>query len=234
MPIYKFGEKLIYFSHVPKAGGTTIERYLGELADHEMMKSTDRRVFRGRQSILNLPPQHITAQQAEDLFSCGAFHGIFVMVRDPVERMISEYRFRKPWGGIHGQLSFPRWVRTMLPASRKEPYLLDGHFIPQTEFLVEGASVFRLENGTEPLRAWLSERLEREMPDFPERLNASQAPRPELDDGTRAFIANHYRQDYERFGYPFPEVGAARDPSLRDRLVGLAYRSHHLMEKGRR
>jgi hypothetical protein len=89
---------------------------------------------------------------------------VFTVVRDPVARMVSEYRYQRsgrltgPFGRPVRGLGFSAWLRLMFAMADRNPYTHDNHFRPQVEFMPpDGVTVFRLEDGLAPVLGWLAE-----------------------------------------------------------------------------
>ena len=87
---------------------------------------------------------------------------VFAVVRDPVARMASEYRWQRRGrrgrrlGKLLACLPFGIWLRLMLAMAARHPHAMDNHLRPQSDFIPEGATVFRFEAGLQPVADWLS------------------------------------------------------------------------------
>lgn len=226
MPSLTLDGRLIYFAHCPKAGGTSVERFMTarwEAAVGLLGWGWDRAWFRqGGERAGGIPssPQHYVWTDAARVLPRTPDH-VFAVVRDPVARMISEYRYQKterlvgPFGRPLRALSFSTWLRVMLVLARRNPYTHDNHFRPQSAFLPEtGVTVFRLEDGLEPVGDWLCGLLggRRGAAAFPHDLKTADAAvevRPSRQD--LELIVRTYATDYRRFGYALPDLSAAPD-----------------------
>lgn len=248
MPTLALDGRLIYFAHCPKAGGTSVERFMVERwgAAVGMLGWGWDRHWAGRGArageILS-SPQHFVWEDAR-LRLPRAPDLVFTVVRDPVARMISEYRYQRagrltgPFGRPIRHLAFPTWLRLMFALAARDPYTHDNHFRPQAAFLpAEGAAVFRLEDGLAPVGDWLCRAAGAPLPDgaFPHDLGAGKGGPPVIPSRQDlALIARAHAEDYRRFGYPLPVLSAAPDDpraGARTRFaralapaVGLAYR----------
>lgn len=130
----------------------------------------------------------------------------FAVVRDPVARLSSEYRYQRRHrrgtrsGRALARLPFPFWVRLMLAVAHRHPYAFDNHLRPQCDFVPEDATVFRLEEGLQAVADWLSAQTgETLCPPARALVTGQAAP---IDPATRARIEAAFSQDFERFGYP--------------------------------
>lgn len=192
MPLARLGDTLVYFAHVPKAGGTSVETYLrakGRLALHHN-RSGD---------WLKCSPQHIHAEVGEALFGTGFWDHAFAVIREPVARLQSEYRHRLHRAEARGRdiAPFDEWAPKVLRQSLDEPYMFDNHLRPQAEFVAEGMKLFRLENGLDAVFDWI------------DAISGDSTPAPrewkrnlghvevETSAATRALIREFYAGDYE-------------------------------------
>src|SRR5262245_53444672 len=102
MPFFQVGGKLILFIHVPRTGGTTVERHL---------RTAGPLFFFGSSSFMRVSAQHLHGTELEKLFPSGLFDYAFMIVRHPVERMLSQYAFENARGNNRMNLKFPMWLR---------------------------------------------------------------------------------------------------------------------------
>ena len=167
-------------------------------------------------------PQHLTWADAQDVLP-RAPDAVFALVREPAARMASEYRWQRRHrrgtraGRLLAHLPFSFWLRLMLQTARRNPHAFDNHLRPQSDFIPEGAVVFRLEDGLEPALAWLGA--------MTDTCLAGPAPHAlvggggvPVGEGDLKRIVAAFEADYMRFGYPRP----AGPPDRRDLLDRLA------------
>lgn len=223
MPSLTLPDRLIWFAHCPKAGGTSVEHLMvatwGEAVGH-LHWGWDLWWKRGGWRHASPPnsPQHLTWDEAQP-FLARAPSAVFAVVRDPVARMVSEYRWqtsgrRGTWAGrALAHLPFALWLEIMLAMARRNPHAFDNHLRPQGDFIPEGAVVFRLEDGLQPVADWLGEvaGAGRALT-IPHALKA-QARALTVGAGSRARIARAFAGDYARFGYARPETRPGNKPS---------------------
>lgn len=229
MPLVFAGEKRIFFAHVPKTGGTSVEDYLIERFGNICMlnrrwSDQTRRSGNLRKGVgLIVPPQHLAAADLKELLPERIDYS-FAVVRDPVKRMISEYNFHQP--GIGGMpISFSLWLRLVLGACRRCPTVLENHIRPQTDLTPEDCEIFRLEDGFESLRLRLDDICGDTAPqiDFPHKLISEKRRAVTPSPSDLALIAVAYAADYARFGYTTPDIAGA-GPSLKDAGLNLLAR----------
>ena len=155
MPSLTLPDRLIWFAHCPKAGGTSIEQFMvaqwGEAVGH-LHWGWDLWWKGGGWRVADPPnsPQHLIWEDALKVLP-RAPDRVFALVRDPVARITSEYRWQRQGrrgtrlGKALACLPFPFWLRCMLALARQNPHAFDNHLRCQTDFIPEGAKVFRLE-----------------------------------------------------------------------------------------
>lgn len=225
MPSLTLDNRMIWFAHCPKAGGTSIEQLMvatwGNRVGH-LHWGWDLWWKQGGWRSAKPPnsPQHLTwadAAQTVDPLPTE----VFAMVRDPATRMMSEYRYQRrhrrgTWAGrILARLPFSVWLRLMLAVARKNPHAFDNHLRPQSDFIPAHAVVFRLEDGLQPAVRWLAKATDCPDLGLPGHVLASgRSAAPDADSQSR--ISEAFLEDYKRFGYPLPDIERApkdwRDP----------------------
>jgi hypothetical protein len=223
MPSLEIRGTLIYFAHCPKAGGTSVERFMverwGSAVGH-LGWGWDRKWRRegARPGEIPCSPQHLVWEDARRVLPRAPDH-VFTVVRDPVARMVSEYlyqaegRLTGPAGRPVRQLRFGAWMRLMLAMAARNPYTHDNHFRAQVAFIPpEGATVFRLEDGLAPVLRWLCEVAGEAAPEaLPHDLKGGgRRRRPELSAEDKTLIRRHFHDDCVRFGYPEADPCAAQ------------------------
>ncbi|MDU8911550.1 sulfotransferase family 2 domain-containing protein [Aestuariicoccus sp. MJ-SS9] len=209
MPICKAGTRLIYFAHIPKTGGSSVDAYL-------RTKGTVSFLTPERPDGLAATPQHLHEAVISQLFAPDFFDARFAVLRDPVARLMSEFLWRseplKPFqrlarpfrGGkarrikVAGEklsLTFDEWVPRVLAARDADPWIADNHLRPQVEFIREGDQLFALENGLDPVFRWIDEVTETAPSGggFWEKKSSGQALTPSRK--TRKLIEKTYAED---------------------------------------
>ena len=153
-------------------------------------------------------PQHLTWEDACRILPRRP-DKVFAVVRDPVARMVSEYRWQRQGrrgtrlGKILAYLPFSLWLRVMFAITERNPYAFDNHFRAQSDFVPETARIFRLEDGLKPVLAWLGSDAMEEVQDVPHAIPA-KGPATRIKDADRARIVFWFGEDFRRFGYPMP------------------------------
>ena len=214
MPVFTTNDSIVYFAHVPKAGGTSLENWIrqtyGNLTLHE--PDWTRRWKKGgwltssRTSSL----QHLTWQDTFEHLDGNPDH-VIAIVRDPVDRLVSEFRFqsthmrRRAKFAKFAKIGFSAWLRATRVATMICPHFIDNHFRPQTSFFPPSARVFKLEEGLDlPVRHLKN--LYPTPQDSPiGRHLTSSAPKPLVAPADASLIADWFTSDYETLAYAPPE-----------------------------
>jgi hypothetical protein len=176
MPLARIAGRVLFFVHIPKTGGTSVEAYLGAkgavaLAGHR------------RHGWSRTTPQHIQREIYADCIPPAFYDHGFAILRDPMERLFSEFRMRaeplrpklRPIGlirlaeyrrrgsrafgvRIHHRieyLDFDDWVVRVFKEYRKDPYYKDNHLRPQSDFVDPGHRTFLFRKGLDPVFRWI-------------------------------------------------------------------------------
>lgn len=206
MPICTCGRTVIFFSHIPKTGGSSIEAYLSEKGKLTLL---------GEPKIDGVHRQHLTRDQLATLPDLPAFDHSFAVIRDPVSRLASEFIWRseplKPlqrlarptaarrarrimMAGGKRSLTFREWVPLVLDEARQSPGMRDNHMRPQVEFLAGGDRLFSFEAGLQPVFRWI-DRITDGMVGAPTCLKKASSAKPEIDSTSRELIESFYAED---------------------------------------
>ena len=213
MPITRISGKLVCFLHVPRCGGTSMEHYL--VARFGPLAFRDPRYLEqpGPARWTRTAPQHVAAADLERLFPPGFLDESFAIVRDPLARQTSVFRFQRDVEErISRGRSFEAWLDNQVEKMAQQRFVLDNHVRPMTEMVPEGARIFHLEQGMDPVIAWLDalagdtapEVVLKEKNNYAKRLDwagIEPGPAPVITDHVRAILAEVYAGDYDRFGY---------------------------------
>jgi hypothetical protein len=199
MPFFKTGGKLVFYAHVPKCGGSAVTKYMrqrfGDIGFTDTWYLSDPEPQRWTRT----SPQHVDARTLERLIPLSFFDACFTIVRHPVARAVSTYHFQTE---VEGQEntgpSFSDWLAGLPGLMAQQPFAMDNHIRPMTQIVPEGAAVFHLEHGLDPLVDWL------------DGLTGTT-------DGPRAIEERNTRGDYVRTSRP-KAVPSAADLDLIARI----------------
>lgn len=207
MPLYRHEGRVVFFVHVPKTGGTAVERALVAAGAVEALAK--------KHATFSISPHHMHADVHSAWLPPAFTDYAFTVVRNPYNRLFSEYRWRT--AGRSGY-SFDHWVWSILHGSRRNPDFLDNHLRKQSDFLAPHVSVFKLEEGlAAPVQAALTHLgLSRDSSAIPV-VNSTRPEIPVAYEATIDLIRSHYACDFETLGYsdvPPPEATILPTPSL--------------------
>jgi len=209
MPIIKASGKLIFYAHVPKCAGSTVEVFLkqrfGPLAFHYNY-------------YLQIPPharwsrtspQHVDRQSLAVLFPKGFFDESFAIVRHPVARLVSAFHFHSEvTRQIPPNVGFSEWLADLPELRADNPFAHDNHSRPMDELVPEDARIFYIEHGVDLLVPWFDQVLgtvagPRTLPHVNKRADYGKSSAPKVSPSQRDIdmIAAYYAQDFRRFGY---------------------------------
>lgn len=229
MPVFTKGDRNVLFIHVPKTGGSAMEKHL--VADGWTMSYHDGRMQRGAPNYLRrCTPQHMHGMLLRETFRLRRFDAIFGVVREPVARFRSEYVMRHKQELSTSADAVEQWAMERFAKFESNPYVHDNHIRPQVEFLVKGARVYRLEDGLDAAVADLNERFDLGLPATVARVRTSERTRGisssdvEVSASLQARLEEFYAADFRRFGYKDIPLPPPPHRSLAARAVSRASR----------
>lgn len=214
MPFFKFDDRLIYYAHVPKCGGTSVAYYLN--ARFGALAFQDNTYFQRPESHrwTRSSAQHVDAATLEHLIPLSFFSAVFTIVRHPVARIVSTYHFQlEVEKSIPESTSFGDWLKGLEAQYAMSPFSYDNHARPMSDIVPEGATVFHMEHGLDGLVLWfdsLTGRKDGPRAIIPENTrgqyvkNAVQG-RVKPSDAELDLIGQIYAEDFKRFGYSLGE-----------------------------
>lgn len=206
MPVFIKDERYVLFPHVPKTGGTSIERLFK--GNGWQMHLRDGRTGRGTLHwVRRCSPQHMHAQLLREVIDLSRVDLIFMVVRDPIARFRSEYAMRQTAPGHTDAASVEAWADRIFARYATDPYAVDNHIRPQHEFYLDGCEVFRLEDGLDTMLAELNRRHELGLPDTVDRRMRSadrggvSSRDVEISARLEEVLRDVYAEDFDRFRY---------------------------------
>lgn len=210
MPLLSTHGRRIFFAHIPKTAGSSVEEYLvrrfgGPLS---LIDRNKREGVRGTGLIT--PLTHVAAVDLREMLPHDLDFS-FAVVRNPVTRIQSEYRYQTGVSRL-SRLSFSTWLRVMLAAARIEPRVYENHIRPQVDLIPENCEIFRLEDGFDPLIERLDDVTGSTAPDQGMRhLLKRERKDIALHRQDIELLRAFYAEDFERFGYDLPDPSGCPD-----------------------
>lgn len=196
--------KKVIFLHVPKTGGTTIERLFDIARLHDSNPAT------------NPTPQHLTCKMLRERIGDDKYESYykFVFVRNPWSRILSSYFWRQTLPRKRPVLPFTKFIENVERVVDERLFYsqeFGDHFIPQLEYTSDVDDVFRFENFEDGARQ-VASRLGLTVRKIPaKKAKHYDNYREFYNDHTRQVIARIYRDEIDEFGYRFtPGRAAAR------------------------
>ncbi|MQQ07215.1 hypothetical protein GFB49_01985 [Epibacterium sp. SM1979] len=212
MPVIKYKDVLLHFAHIPKCGGTSVERYVAGLNDVSMAFVDQLYVAQPSEQHWNVSStQHIDGEPSGRLFPHDFFIAFLAIVCHPMSRLESAYKHQCLREKTIGDESMDTFVKTRLADNYLTKGWMDNHFYPQSGFFYPGANyqVFKLEDsGTEHAKAFIDAVLfgnaTRRDVTHSNRVSKSNGLSPEdlkLSDEARTLVYKIYAMDFDNFGY---------------------------------
>ena len=222
MPIVRTGPLLVYFAHVPKCGGSSVETYLDERFGPIAFIDTRHHFQEPERRWSRTSPQHLHLDIQRKLFPKGFFDHSFAVVRHPVARVISAYHFQLEIEQLPlARTGFSQWLDMLPEVMEEDPFVFDNHTRPMVELVPEDARIFHIEHGLDALVPWFDEltgsrdgpRAVRAKNERKGRGGGKSKIEPSPADLKR--IAEIYAADFARFGYdPASKAPLAPPPAL--------------------
>jgi hypothetical protein len=200
MPFIEYGGKKILFIHIPKTGGTTVETWLSSISPLNFHCN-------GVPLVSRCTPQHYRLRDFRQLFNRKYFDYCFSIVRNPYDRLESEYRMQialRRAEFFRTGPPFSLWLERSLSTQKKEPFHLDNHLRPQWEFLGSGIDIFKFEDGLQRIVQHIATQLGLSPPaELPHELSTEGCAETIVwDRADRLLVREHFRHDFTQFGYP--------------------------------
>jgi len=208
MPYIEHKTLRILFIHIPKTGGTSVERWMRNFGNLRFSNASARHLFYSS-------PQHFTYEQMEKLFGKNYFDFSFAFVRHPIRRFESEFKMR--WAGSRRREepdfekkygNFSVWVEQILAAHKKNKYINDNHIRPQSDFISNKVVIYKLESGMMENLSDVEKRCG--LPDKNKALHARNSAKTksvewnetiEWNEQLRKSVVDLYAEDFKQFGY---------------------------------
>ena len=209
MPIIKVNSVLLYFSHIPKCGGSSVENFLAQFSDSIVFLDSNFLTHKNTWSASS--PQHIDGLSLNRLFKDKSFFDFyFAIVRDPISRFKSSFMFQKHIENkIHKDVSINEHISLIKNEKISLFGYCDNHFLPMVYFLMPNTEykVFKIEEGLENFKKWFEvniykQNINLEIP----KLNSSSKEIKQMEDynlneESINSLKIIYKEDYETFKY---------------------------------
>jgi len=199
VPFVNYKGRNICFVHIPKTGGTAVEKWMARYGvvrlHHVDVPMTSR-----------ITPQHFTANNLKEFFGHDFFDYQFTIVRNPYDRLESEYR--QQWiiskeSFWEGAPTFSYFVERNVAEARNNPFHRDNHMRPQVDFLGANVRIFRYESGLDAIVREVCADLGLEFVPCAERVLSSEkfGGQIEWDLQDRLIVNDFYQKDFSTLKY---------------------------------
>lgn len=198
MPIFDLDDRRVLFLHIPKAAGSSMTKWL---SGHGKVS-----FFRPRPvPPLSIPPQHLRWRDFDYLLNDPVFDYAFTVVRNPYDRIESEYFWAHRNADTSGQPwdDFNSWVERQIKAVRNNPFHASNHLSTQVSFLADPVEVFKFEDGMEQITAQIAKTLGIAPPDKVPYQNARAKKARKLTWSVESIdlVRDFYAADFKTLGY---------------------------------
>jgi hypothetical protein len=203
MPIVYAAGKRIFFAHIPKTGGSSLEIYLVERFGKPLALRW--REGTKKRGVIS-PSQHLSADDLLDVLEHD-IDAFFAVVRNPFKRTISQYKFQSGYGNsILNRFSFSTWLHVIIRCAELDPRVYRNHIRPQTKMTPDGSEVFKMEDGFAPITAWLDE-VSGTTSDLEVGHHLKSPSKPvKVYRSDVELIHKYYADDYKTFGYELEDL----------------------------
>jgi hypothetical protein len=127
-------EKFLEFIHIPKNAGTTIENIANEKGVKwgRFKPALKKRMNINNCTYWHLPPKHF---DQDGLYNQDE---TFCVIRDPFERVVSEYKYRvNNKKNMDDPIKMNEWISTNVDPYNIYNLKLNCHILPQTEYIYD-------------------------------------------------------------------------------------------------
>ncbi len=196
-------ENKLLFIHIPKTGGSSIEQALGmakfEGPDDQLTAVKKGSLIMTKSKTLSLVTkntQHFTYRELclETGHDYKDFR-IFTVVRNPLDRIVSEFKYLKKIHGVRAPQDFSSFL-SYVKDNISNVNSLDGHLTPMVEYIKgceDRVKILRLENIDEDWKS-ISDVL---LP----KVNVSEKQKVALSKEDEVLVRDLYKEDYSKFNY---------------------------------
>jgi hypothetical protein len=209
MPIVRFKNKNVYFSHIPKCAGTSIELFLIKSTGANLSFLDTNHYKNTNEPWTKSSPQHITGNDLSRLFPLTFFDEFFTVTREPFDRFCSAFTFQKYiTRRINHEIDINQFLSNLDEYKALLPGHFDNHFLPQNNFLYPGASyeIFKFENGMGGVKKYISSLFDVDVnnisiPHLFKQKSEIKLNIDKLNNQSKKIILEIYKLDFEKFNY---------------------------------
>lgn len=209
MPLYIYEDDKakvrvpIFFIHIPKCGGTTLECFFGNVGFKSFLAPKDYRDVRG---FLKVPPAHFDMTILEKLFRMDSMYS-FAVVRCPYGRMLSDFKWAKTKTNntaYFENMSFDEFCSDSFNKYMVDNNYLANHITPQSKYIGSNVNkIFHLEDGLETAikEVFSDNNLKINGNLLLPKINQSNKEAIKIKSKTKDMIYDFYEEDFRNFGF---------------------------------
>jgi Sulfotransferase family len=194
MPLYRHGSKIVFFIHVPKTGGSSVENALRSLGCKQALFT------KGKPKFFRANLQHVNSEVYNHMMDDDFYDYAFMVVRNPFDRAASEFKMKVI--DAEDTTPFDEWFPAAIERCKQFRFTRDNHIRPQSSFFSEGVEVFKVEDGLDKVLAAACNALGIEPPATPRHDRKGSEGLIEAKSSTLTQLAAFYSKDFSHFGYP--------------------------------
>lgn len=198
MPLYRTDAGVVFFVHIPKTGGTSIEKTLRNAGAAQAMK------VKKKLGYAKATMQHMQAEIYLEAVGDGFADYTFTIVRNPYDRFLSEYKMKVIEPGLDG--SVHDWAAANFKRHGEFAFTRDNHIRPQVDFLSERVEIFKFEDGLQAPLAAACKHLDLEVPELRHEKKGARGLF-EVSEETIELIQKFYREDFSELNYDLDDFG---------------------------
>lgn len=200
MPLYRTAAGVVFFVHIPKTGGTSIEKTLRSAGAAQAMKLSKQSGY-SKATLQHMHAEVYTAAIGKNFADYS-----FTVVRNPYDRFASEFKMKVVSAGLPD--SIDDWATANFNRFDEYPYTRDNHIRPQVEFLSKRLEVFRFEDGLEAPLVAACQYLDLEVPPLRHE-KKGEKKLFEVSRETLERIHDFYREDFAQLEYEASDFSGA-------------------------
>lgn len=204
MPLFSDEKNSFLFIHVPKTGGASVEHFFRGFFSISLFSTN----LHKNNTPFRCSPQHFHAEILTEILSEKFFNNSFAVVRHPTARLVSEYKYRMNERVSNGRsiLSFSDFFEKCVDDFLRNPYVLDNHIRPQSDFILNNTRVYKFEEGlqsaVENELALLCKKVPViNLPHVNNAKNKSFINNFDITEADKDKIYEFYKDDFSNFGY---------------------------------
>lgn len=197
MPIFRKNTEQVLFIHIPKCGGSSVEKVLSSLSDETFLFGLGE---------FQCSPQHFHGKLLQALIPNSGGINSFSVVRHPLLRFISEHQYRNRLRIMYNlkPMQLDEDAKHCIFEYKVNPFIYDNHIRPQIEYPLRNTKLFTLESGLEAPISFALKLLNGDQCSEAEKIPfEKRSPTPDIVINCKTLLRlqEFYYHDFEFLGY---------------------------------